>query len=102
MRRLKLIWDFFRLWIKWGDRREAWDDAKLINDPQFQDELIEFENKLEESIKFKKLSPPCRFDHNGECIICDCWPENCAYSRMLARDYSFESKEELEEMFKDR
>jgi hypothetical protein len=101
MRRLKRIWDFFRLWIKWGDWREAWEDAKLINDPKIQDELNQMVSSLGESVQFKKLSAPCRFDHNGECIICDCWPEYCAYSRMLAGDYSFESKEELEEMFKE-
>ncbi len=20
---------------------------------------------------------PCKFDHNGECLICDCWPSDC-------------------------
>lgn len=44
---------------------------------------------------------PCNFDHNGECLICDCWPSECAYMRMLNKDYKYESKEELEDMFKD-
>ena len=43
---------------------------------------------------------PCNFDHNGECLICDCWISNCAYIRMLDGDYKYESKEELEDMFK--
>ena len=44
---------------------------------------------------------PCYFDHNGECLICDCWPSDCAYIRMINKDYKWESKEELEKMFKD-
>ena len=46
------------------------------------------------------MSPaPCKFDHNGECLICDCWLEHCAHDRYLNKDYKWESKEELEEMF---
>lgn len=22
---------------------------------------------------------PCKFDHNGECLICDCWPSDCPF-----------------------
>ena len=47
------------------------------------------------------MGSPCNFDHNGECLICDCWPSECAYNRMLNDDYTYESKEELGEMFKD-
>lgn len=47
------------------------------------------------------IKMPCKFDHNGECLICDCWPDACAYKRMLNQDYTYETKEELEEMFKD-
>lgn len=47
MRILKTICDFFRLWIMWGDRKEAWQDAKTINDPKFQKEM----NELDESMK---------------------------------------------------
>ena len=49
----------------------------------------------------KEKEIPCHFDHNGECLICDCWPEKCAYDRFLNEDYKWETKEELEEMFKD-
>lgn len=42
---------------------------------------------------------PCKFDHNGECLICDAWPDACAHQRYLKGDYSIESKEELEKMF---
>ena len=52
-------------------------------------------------IDYPKGDLPCNFDHNGECLICDCWPENCAYDRFLNGDYKWETKEELEEMFKD-
>jgi hypothetical protein len=47
--KVKLIYDFFRLWIKWGDRKEAWEDSKFINDKKIQKELDdEFEkhNKI--------------------------------------------------------
>lgn len=44
---------------------------------------------------------PCNFDHNGECTVCDCAFELCGYDRMINKDYSYESKEELEEMFKE-
>lgn len=44
---------------------------------------------------------PCEFDHNGECLICDCWITDCAYARYLNKDYKWETAEELEAMFKD-
>ena len=44
---------------------------------------------------------PCNFDHNGECLICDCWISDCAYMRYLKKDYKWETKEELEELFKE-
>jgi len=42
----------------------------------------------------------CTLDNNGECTICNCSFQNCAYDRMINKDYRWESKEELEEMFK--
>jgi len=44
MNKIKLIIDFFRLWILWGDRKEAWQDAKINNDPTFQEEMQEFDD----------------------------------------------------------
>jgi hypothetical protein len=46
------------------------------------------------------MTSPCNFDHNGECLVCDCWPSDCAYQRLLKQDYSWETKEQLEAMFK--
>ena len=46
------------------------------------------------------MKTPCYFDHNGECLICDCWIDNCAYQRYLKKDYKYENKEELDRMFK--
>lgn len=43
---------------------------------------------------------PCEFDHNGECLVCDCWPSDCAWERMHNKDWKYESREELVEMFK--
>jgi len=44
---------------------------------------------------------PCKLDHNGECLICDCWVENCAWDRYLKNDYTWETEEELKQMFDD-
>jgi hypothetical protein len=52
-------------------------------------------------VKQSKKSP-CNFDHNGECLVCDCWPSECAWQRYLKEDYRWETKEELEEMFKEQ
>ena len=46
MRTLKTIYDFFRLWIIWGDRKEAFQDAKIKTDPRFQEEMKEFDIEL--------------------------------------------------------
>lgn len=48
----------------------------------------------------KELHYPCRFDHNGECLVCDCFMEHCGFKRYLDQDYEFENKEELDRMFK--
>lgn len=42
----KLIYDFFRLLFKWGSVKEAWEDAKFINDKEIQKELEEIEEML--------------------------------------------------------
>jgi len=47
------------------------------------------------------MKPPCNPDHNGECLVCDCWLDNCAYDRYLNQDYTYETKQELEDMFAD-
>jgi len=26
--------------------------------------------------------PPCKFDHNGECLICDCWATDCPFFKL--------------------
>ena len=61
-----------------------------------QNNMSHYTNKSEET----DTKPPCNLDHNGECLICDCWISNCAYLRYLKGDYEFETKEELEQMFK--
>ena len=96
LNKVKLIYDFFRLWIKWRDYKEAWEDAKFINDKKIQKDLQE---EFEKNKFFQKM--PCRPDHNGECLICDYWLSDCAYTRYLNKDYKWETKEQLEEMFKD-
>lgn len=44
---------------------------------------------------------PCKADHNGECIICDCWLTECAFDRLAEGDFRYESLDQLLEMFKD-
>lgn len=47
------------------------------------------------------MNLPCEFDHNGECLICDCWANDCAYKRLLNHNYTWESKEQLLNMFRE-
>ncbi len=44
---------------------------------------------------------PCNPDHNGECLKCDCWIDDCAFDRWKNKVYLFETEEELNEMFKE-
>ena len=43
---------------------------------------------------------PCKPDHNGECLVCDCWMSNCAFNRLLEGNFCHETLDELLEMFK--
>ena len=47
----------------------------------------------------KDMINPCNPDHNGECLICDCWLFNCAYQRLLKGDFRYEKLDELLKMF---
>ncbi len=49
-RKIKIIYDFFRLWIMWGDRKEAWQDAKTNNDPYFQSVMKEFDEEIGDNL----------------------------------------------------
>lgn len=55
IRSVKLIYDFFRLWIKHGDRKEAWQDAKFINDEKIQNEMKELDENFNEFCKRQAL-----------------------------------------------
>ena len=50
IRTLKTIYDFFRLWIMWGNRKEAWQDAKFKNNPKFQKEMDEMDNEFYDKV----------------------------------------------------
>lgn len=50
---------------------------------------------------YKHSKFPCNPDHNGECLVCDCTLDLCAYDRYKNQDYTYETKEQLEEMFKN-
>lgn len=52
-----------------------------------------------DQIDIKKF--PCDLDHNGECLVCDCWPTDCAFHRWLNKDCMWETEEEMDNMFKD-
>ena len=45
------------------------------------------------------MALPCRFDNNGECLVCDCWPSGCAWRRLWAGDFRWESLDQLLKMF---
>lgn len=44
---------------------------------------------------------PCDFDHNGECLICDCDMMSCGWVRLKRRNFKYENEEELKKMFKE-
>ncbi len=44
---------------------------------------------------------PCKFDHNGECLHCDCWPKDCGWDRLWFGNFEMESFDELVARFKD-
>jgi hypothetical protein len=48
----------------------------------------------------KHTPQPCNFDHNLECLICDCWIDACGFKRLVHNDYKYENREELIEIFK--
>lgn len=47
------------------------------------------------------ISLPCNFDHNGECLVCDCWVSDCAWWKMWGGDFKYNTLDELIQMFKD-
>jgi hypothetical protein len=50
-----------------------------------------------ENKKARKI--PCDLDHNGECLVCDCWISDCAFKRWIKEDYKWETEDELTNMF---
>jgi hypothetical protein len=48
------ICDFFKLWFMWGDVREAWQDAKTMNNPEFKKQMEELDNDLIKKLKSAK------------------------------------------------
>jgi hypothetical protein len=75
--KIKRTYAFIRLLIKYRSFSDAWKYSKIGK------------------------KSPCKFDHNFECLICDAWLSDCAYHRYLKMDYRFESREELEKLFKN-
>jgi hypothetical protein len=45
-KKIRLYYDFIRLWIKWRDRKEAWEDAQFINDEEIQRELADIDRGI--------------------------------------------------------
>ncbi len=58
-------------------------------------------NGIKSRINIENMNFPCKPDHNGECLICDCWLDNCAWQRLQNKDFTYESEDELNKMFKD-
>ena len=44
---------------------------------------------------------PCKPDHNGECLICDCWFSDCAWDRLQNKDFRYETEQELLALFRN-
>lgn len=47
------------------------------------------------------MKKPCNPDHNGECLICDCTPKDCAWDWLWEGNFQYESFEELLVLFQD-
>ena len=47
------------------------------------------------------MKTPCKFDHNGECLVCDSWIENCGCRDFLNKNWRYLSKKEYEKMFRN-
>lgn len=45
------------------------------------------------------MPAPCNFDHNGECLVCDAWPSDCAWQRLIERNFKHDTEKKLVEMF---
>jgi len=39
-------------------------------------------NTVDEVIGNNNGKPPCNFDHNLECLICDCWATDCPFIKL--------------------
>jgi len=63
--------------IKWG--HTSW----LIDDVNAAFPLSELPN-LEIIGNIFQL--PCNLDHNGECLVCDCWLSDCAFIKKENKD----------------
>lgn len=64
-------------------------------------EPVEILQSAMENRNYYGLSSICDFDPNGECLICDCTPKDCAFVRLHVGDFRWESLDRLLEMFKD-
>lgn len=54
-----------------------------------------------ENTETPENNQPCQIDHNGECLICDCWLVDCAFERFKKQDFKYETPEQLSKMFKN-
>jgi hypothetical protein len=107
----KLKWNFlkdkgflFHLdddWVELNYIRDNTDVTQIssFGNPDWKDDCEKVINGSQVNKEIVEDNPPCDFDHNGECLICDCDVMNCAWVRYNTQDYKWESKEELDNMF---
>lgn len=106
----KLKWKYlkdkdflFHIDDDWKELNYIRDNTDVVQissfgNPDWKDDCEKVLNGNPESKEVVEDNPPCDFDHNGECLICDCDVMNCAWVRYNTQDYKWESKEELEEI----
>ena len=87
-------------WMELNYIRDNTDVVQIssFGNPDWKEDCEKVLNGNPESKEVIEDKPPCDFDHNGECLICDCDVSDCAWVRYNTQDYKWESKEELEEM----
>ncbi len=76
-------------------------EGRIMSQPYVMFDF-DISKKMSGEIRYGKLKPksyPCDLDHNGECLICDCLVDGCAYTRYLQGDFTYETEEELKKMF---
>ena len=68
---------------------------------EWEKDCIDALNGIDNKKVFDEQIPPCKFDHNNECLVCDNPCGDCAWQRWMKSDFSIETEDELKGLFGD-